>query len=1010
MRNKLGLALALTFVLTGIPASPAAAAPPPAPAPTAPANGASVTIPFTISWSAVTDPSGIVSYTWQVSTSSSFTPIVAQGSTNGTTTQDTVSGLANGTYFWRVQAINGAFESGVWSAGQSVTVTGAGPGAPGIPTLGPPKGYSTFHPFEAMTFNWTATSGAATYILQASTDPNFPVCCSTIQFDNIPDTTMTYAIGNPEGNYFTRVMAVSANRVRSAPSNVITFSVFFNNPLPPPPNPLAPPNGATLTLPLTIKWSDVPNPQVNGYTLEIAKDSTFQNIEELDAQLTDPSRTVLSLTSGQKFWRVNSTQGASSPTLPAVTAWSQTGTFTVSSAPAKPVSVTSTFDPLPSGETTFLQLQLTGAPTVDTNVALTSSNPSAAPVPATITMPANFAWTQFQMQAGQVTSPTPVTITATLHGASASGSFTVAPTALDSLTISPPTINGGAQPGAIVMLTGQAPLGGATVALSSDSPAVSPPPSIFVNPGNMSTSFPLQTNTVTANTTATVTASWNGRTVQAQVTLTPQPPPASITLNPTSTVGQSGSSFATVTIASAQTTDTILQVTTSNPTVTPMVPHSVLIPAGVTNGGFDIFTQPVNSTTVVTISVSGGNVTKSAALTVTPSATPPPATLSTFTVTPTSVTGGNPSTGTVTLPSAAPSGGAVVSLSSNQPGAASVPASVTVPAGSTSASFTITTFPSAGTTVQLAATLGSTTLFAALGVNPPPPTVTISAMTVNPASVVGGSSSTGTATLNNAAPSGGAAVSLSSSNTGAATVPASVTVPAGATSANFTIATKAVSASTPVTITGSFGGATASASLTVTPASPPPPPTVTISAMAVNPTSVVGGSGSTGTATLNSAAPSGGATVSITSSNTGAATVPASVTVPAGATSATFTIATTAVSASTPVTISGAFGGATRTATLTVTPSSPPPPSGSFTLTVTATGRSGERISSSPAGISVAVGSTGSASFAGGTSITLSSSNTRDVIWSGACSSGGNKTKTCTFTLNANASVTANVQ
>ena len=35
-----------------------------------------------------------------------------------------------------------------------------------------------------------------------------------------------------------------------------------------------------------------------------------------------------------------------------------------------------------------------------------------------------------------------------------------------------------------------------------------------------------------------------------------------------------------------------------------------------------------------------------------------------------------------------------------------------------------------------------------------------------------------------------------------------------------------------------------------------------------------------------------------------------------------------------------------------------------------------------------------------GTSITLSATNGRDAIWSGACSSGGNKAKTCTFTLN----------
>jgi hypothetical protein len=80
------------------------------------------------------------------------------------------------------------------------------------------------------------------------------------------------------------------------------------------------------------------------------------------------------------------------------------------------------------------------------------------------------------------------------------------------------------------------------------------------------------------------------------------------------------------------------------------------------------------------------------------------------------------------------------------------------------------------------------------------------------------------------------------------------------------------------------------------------------------------------------------------------------------------------------------------------------------TLTVTATGRGGERVRSSPAGIDVAVGQTQSASFAAGTSITLSATNERDVIWSGLCSSNGQKTKTCTFTLNANGSETANVQ
>jgi hypothetical protein len=177
-----------------------------------------------------------------------------------------------------------------------------------------------------------------------------------------------------------------------------------------------------------------------------------------------------------------------------------------------------------------------------------------------------------------------------------------------------------------------------------------------------------------------------------------------------------------------------------------------------------------------------------------------------------------------------------------------------------------------------------------------------------------------------------------------------------------------------------------------------------LQSVTVNPTSVTGGESSQGTVTLSSGAPTGGAVVSLSSGNA-AVTVPANVTVPAGATSATFTASTTAVAAATPVTISATYAGVTRTTTLTVNP-----PSQTATLTVTATGRSGERVTSNPAGINVSVGSTGSASFTTGTSITLSATNNRDVIWSGACSSGGNKQKSCTFTLTADASVTANVQ
>ena len=791
----------------------------PAPSLVSPTDGAAVSEPFTISWTAVSDPTGIIAYNWQVSSSSTFTSLLLRNSTNGAT-QASVSGLADGTYFWRVQAVNGAFEQGSWSQPRSFTVTGAGSTAP---SLAPPKGYSTFHPLEVMTFTWSAVPQAASYVLQYSTDSSFPVSSSG-QFDNIPDTTFSFAIFNPEGNYFARVFAVDSSGNFSAPSNVITFSVFYNNPIPPPPAIVSPVNNPTLTLPVTLTWEHVANPQPSGYEIQIAKDSAFSSIEVDDPQLNGPTREILSLTPGTKFWRVRSAQGDSSPTTAAVTAWSAVGTFTISSAPPTPVSVTLAKDPLFSGETTWVAVQLTAAvPAGGATINLSSSNPGAVPVPATIAMPGNTAWTQFQVQAGQVTAATPVTLMATLNSVSASVQFTLQPTSLNALTISPATISGGAQPQGIVMLNGQAPAGGALVSLSSNSPMVSPPASVNVEPGSFSASFPISTSSVTTNTTATVTASYGGTSVQGQVTLTPQQPPSSLTLSPTSTTGAGGSSFATVTIASPASTDQVLQVTSSNPSIA-SVPSGVTIPAGSTTGGFNIFTTSVSVQTVVTISVSGGGVTKTASLTVNPTAAPPPPT-------PTAPALLSPaSNAKVAQPidfdwsdvSGATSYELQIDDSSNFTAPLTLSQTVSVSQATVTGLpaqrlfWRVRAFNSAGVAGPFSASRRFTAQAAS---TPPPTTASLSAVSVSPTSVVGGTTSQGTITLTSGAPSGGAVVTLSSANTSVVSVPASVTVAAGVSSATFGVNTSAVTANTGVTITATYGGVSRTTTLTVTPAS-----------------------------------------------------------------------------------------------------------------------------------------------------------------------------------------------
>jgi RHS repeat-associated protein len=276
---------------------------------------------------------------------------------------------------------------------------------------------------------------------------------------------------------------------------------------------------------------------------------------------------------------------------------------------------------------------------------------------------------------------------------------------------------------------------------------------------------------------------------------------------------------------------------------------------------------------------------------------------------PATIGGGDPMTGTITMSGPAPTGGATVALTSDDQRVVQVPASVFVPADSTTATFTVNTLrPTADSVVAniRAFHQGSTATTAVTILRLP----RVTGLSMNPTGVVGGNSSTGTVTIDIAV-SGDTTVALSSANPTVASTPASVVVPAGSTSAAFSISTFAVAADTPVTLTASYRG---SSPATMTVMAVP----LTLSSLTVSPSNVIGGRmNATGTLTLSAAAPVGGATVTLSSSNTTVATVPTTITVAAGASTATFTITTATAGAATPATITGTYG-TTRTAVLTV--------------------------------------------------------------------------------------------
>jgi hypothetical protein len=208
---------------------------------------------------------------------------------------------------------------------------------------------------------------------------------------------------------------------------------------------------------------------------------------------------------------------------------------------------------------------------------------------------------------------------------------------------------------------------------------------------------------LTANDFEVVQLGYNSLPVVSATLASLSVSPASVTggQSATGTVGLSGP---------APAGGTVVNLFSANAAAT--VPATVTVPANATAANFIINTSPVSALSVGNITASYAGVTKSSTLSVQPT---PTVKLVSLTLNPTNVTGGLNSVGTVLLTGPAPSGGVVVVLASSNASKAGVPASITVPGGSTSAVFNITTATvKRKTSVTITASYRSVTKKAAL--------------------------------------------------------------------------------------------------------------------------------------------------------------------------------------------------------------------------------------------------------------------------------------------------------
>jgi len=253
--------------------------------------------------------------------------------------------------------------------------------------------------------------------------------------------------------------------------------------------------------------------------------------------------------------------------------------------------------------------------------------------------------------------------------------------------------------------------------------------------------------------------------------------------------------------------------------------------------------------------------------------------------------------GTVTLSEAAPTGGLTVNLSA--PGT-TIPSSVTIPAGATTAPFNVSANRVTSDTVATvtASATGHTNGSANLKVL----ANAVLGLYFPQKEVNSASSITGTLKLVVPALTDFTAT-LSSSNPSAFSVPTTVVVPAGASQVSVTAISGLVSSDTAVTVS-SRGKVSA---ITVKSARE-------LASVAVSPIHY----GRTGTGRVELAAPAlvGGQVVTLRS-NRGNVTVPATVLVPEGETGANFTVTSTGTVA-TSATITATVGKVSKTATVTV--------------------------------------------------------------------------------------------
>jgi len=168
-------------------------------------------------------------------------------------------------------------------------------------------------------------------------------------------------------------------------------------------------------------------------------------------------------------------------------------------------------------------------PSGTATVTLISGNPAILTVPAAVSIPVGLPvpTATFAITTAQVTAATVVPVTASINGSLMTVNVTVLPAppaTLTGISVSQEVVGGNPYSGTLTF-SGPVPFGGATVSLVSDNPAVVPvPASVSAAQGQSNISFSGVTGAVAGSVAAHITATYNGVSLTAPITVNNEPP------------------------------------------------------------------------------------------------------------------------------------------------------------------------------------------------------------------------------------------------------------------------------------------------------------------------------------------------------------------------------------------------------------------------------------------------------------------------------------------------------